>query len=89
MTVDGGGETGDGRKPAEWWKLRRFEALTGRIDAGGSKAEIQKPAGSKTKYEMGEGRVGVTGCNQGTGYAEGMDVTDQMVGGRRVLDECE
>jgi subtilase family serine protease len=43
---------------------------------------MQKPAGSKTKYEIvGEGRVGVTGCNQGTGYAEGMDVTDQINGG--------
>jgi hypothetical protein len=33
----------------------RFETLTGRMGAGKSKAEMQKPAGSKTKYGMGEG----------------------------------
>jgi hypothetical protein len=52
MTVDGGGETGDGRKGSRrsWWNLRRFEALTGRMDAG------MQEGGARPRCKSRQGR---------------------------------
>ena len=85
--------TGNGERPARWWGLRRFKALTGRMGAQErAKAEMQKPAGSKTKYGMGEEGLESLAGNQGThclDVADGCNRSKGVGEKTEALDECE